>query len=147
MYCHGLLFWLQVGGGSCRSAAATLVRLARMVGANSTFLKYLQKHSLVRLTKSAYWVCAYANNQHNVEEDISKNPRKSSFYKAMQLCQGVLLVLDSQATPFRRIWCCFEESIAVRLPSVGRWCSETAFRGFQSLHVAVLAVLGIRETS
>eukprot|EP00434_Breviolum_minutum_P003639 symbB.v1.2.003203.t1/scaffold166.1/size289592/5 len=77
------------------------------------FLKCLQKHSLVRLTKSAYWVCAYANNQHNVEEDISKNPRKSSFYKAMQLCQGVLLVLDSQATPFRRIWCCFEESIAV----------------------------------
>ena len=80
------------------------------------FLKCLQKHSLVRLTKSAYWVCAYANNQHNVEEDISQNPRKSSFYKAMQLCHGVLLVLDSQATPFRRIWCCFEESIAVRCP-------------------------------
>ena len=30
----------------------------------------------------------------------------------MKLCRGVLLVLDTQATPFTRIWCCFEESIA-----------------------------------
>ena len=39
MFCHVLLLWLQVGGGSCRSAAATLVRLARMVGANSSFFE------------------------------------------------------------------------------------------------------------
>ena len=39
MYCHILLLWLQVGGGSCRSAAATLVRLARMVGANSSLFE------------------------------------------------------------------------------------------------------------
>ena len=60
-----------------------------------------------------YWVCAYANNQWVLEDAISDNPRKTSFYKAMQLCHGVLLVLDSNATPFSRIWCCFEESIAV----------------------------------
>ena len=39
MYCHVLLAWLEVGGGSCRSAAATLVRLARMVGANPSFFE------------------------------------------------------------------------------------------------------------
>ena len=31
---------------------------------------------------------------------------RSSFYRAMQRCQGVVLLLDDQATPFLRIWCC-----------------------------------------
>ena len=30
----------------------------------------------------------------------------------MQLSVGVVLILDQAATPFTRIWCCFEESIA-----------------------------------
>ncbi|CAL1139170.1 unnamed protein product [Cladocopium goreaui] len=63
--------------------------------------------------QTAYWVCAYANNQHQLENEICNNPRKTSFYRAIQLCAGVLLVLDENATPFTRIWCCFEESIAV----------------------------------
>ncbi|CAE7516786.1 unnamed protein product [Symbiodinium necroappetens] len=79
------------------------------------FLLCLCRHAAVRGLRrtAAYWVCAYANNQHELELAMSPNPRKTSFYKAMQLCQGVLLVLDAKATPFRRIWCCFEESIAV----------------------------------
>ena len=81
------------------------------------FLACLRRHAAIRelsVQASAYWVCAYANNQHALEGAISDNPRKTSFYKAMQLCCGVLLVLDSNATPFSRIWCCFEESIAVQ---------------------------------
>ena len=83
------------------------------------FLACLRRHAHIRelsikQTLAPYWVCAYANNQHALEGAISDNPRKTSFYKAMQLCYGVLLVLDSNATPFSRIWCCFEESIAVR---------------------------------
>ena len=82
------------------------------------FLACLRRHANIRelCMKQAfapYWVCAYANNQWVLEDAISDNPRKTSFYKAMQLCHGVLLVLDSNATPFSRIWCCFEESIAV----------------------------------
>lgn len=78
------------------------------------FLACLEQHALIRElpTSTAYWVCAYANNQHCVAEDIKSNPRNTSFYRAMQMCQGVLLVLDSAGTPFQRIWCCFEESIA-----------------------------------
>ena len=84
------------------------------------FLACLRRHTSIRELSGqalapAYWVCAYANNQHVLEDAISENPRKTSFYKAMQLCYGVLLVLDSNATPFSRIWCCFEESIAVEL--------------------------------
>lgn len=83
------------------------------------FLACLRCHAIIRHLQAegakppAYWVCAYANNQHILDEAISDNPRKTSFFKAMQLCQGVLLVLDTLCTPFTRIWCCFEESIAV----------------------------------
>ena len=66
------------------------------------FLTCLRRHSTLReLRVPAYWVCAYANNQHALEEAISNNPRKTSFYKAMRLCRGVLLVLDTQAIGWR----------------------------------------------
>eukprot|EP00435_Cladocopium_sp_Y103_P028075 s1396_g7.t1 len=56
--------------------------------------------------QTAYWVCAYANNQHQLQNEICNNPRKTSFYRAIQLCAGVLLVLDQNATPFTRtfVW-------------------------------------------
>ncbi|CAE7510574.1 Igfals [Symbiodinium sp. CCMP2592] len=79
------------------------------------FLRCLLRHAAVRDLRGgpAYWVCAYANNQHALGDAIPRDPRKSSFYSAMMLCRGVLLVLDAAATPFQRIWCCFEEAIAV----------------------------------
>ena len=67
------------------------------------FLACLELHALVRELSSStfYWVCAYANNQHCVEEDIKTNPRSTSFYRAMQMSEGVLLVLDS--APAKRV--------------------------------------------
>ena len=64
---------------------------------------------------ATYWVCAYANNQHALGEDITADPKESAFYKAMQLreCEGVLVVLDEKATPFMRVWCCFEQAMVV----------------------------------
>ena len=56
-------------------------------------------------------VGAYANNQFELDEDLPDDPRQSSFFKAMQLAEGVLLVLDPEATPFTRIWCAFEEAM------------------------------------
>ena len=55
------------------------------------FLACLEQHALVRELSSStfYWVCAYANNQHCVEEDIKSNPRSTSFYRAMQMSEGV----------------------------------------------------------
>lgn len=77
------------------------------------FVACVEQQAMVRELQGStpYWVCAYANNQHCVAEDITSNPRSTSFYRAMQMCEGVLLVLDSAGTPFERIWCCFEESI------------------------------------
>ncbi|CAE8593052.1 unnamed protein product, partial [Polarella glacialis] len=56
-------------------------------------------------------VCAYANRQHELGVDLGGDPMQSSFLKAMELSEGVLLILDPEATPFLRIWCCFEGGI------------------------------------
>jgi hypothetical protein len=61
-----------------------------------------------------YWVCAYANRQHDLGMDIAKDPEESSFRKAMRMANGVLLILDESATPFKRIWCDFELYTTIR---------------------------------
>mmetsp|Transcript_130491 Transcript_130491/g.278818 ORF Transcript_130491/g.278818 Transcript_130491/m.278818 type:complete len:1072 (+) Transcript_130491:111-3326(+) len=77
---------------------------------------------------SPYWVCAYANRQHSLAKEVTANPRETSFFKALALAKGVLLILDEAvdsfvggkkvrktgpATPFTRIWCAFEETTAL----------------------------------
>ena len=34
----------------------------------------------------------YANNQHRLGSEISSDPKETSFFKAMQLSEGVLIV-------------------------------------------------------
>jgi len=52
-------------------------------------------------------------------DDVTPDPRQSSFYKALQSAGGLLLILDGAtnssgpATPFSRIWCAFEQSVAL----------------------------------
>ena len=42
-------------------------------------------------------MCAYANNQYTLSAEITIDPRDTAFFKAMQLCEGVLVVLDRDA--------------------------------------------------
>ena len=78
------------------------------------FIAVVRKHAAIRLLDDGcYWICAYANNQHNLADEIPENPRKSAFYFALQECLGIILVLDEDATPFSRAWCIFEESVAI----------------------------------
>lgn len=76
------------------------------------FVRCCEEHALHRQLigdEANYWVCAYANCQHNLAEDIGVvDPENSSFRKAMHLAEGVLLILDRRATPFKRIWCDYE---------------------------------------
>ena len=53
------------------------------------FIKALKNHAKVRglASTDAYWVCAYANNQHDLDADIPDDPKQSAFFKAMQLCK------------------------------------------------------------
>ena len=50
------------------------------------FFEALKKHAEVRGLKKtdAYWVCAYANNQHDLGSEIPTDPKESAFFKAMQ---------------------------------------------------------------
>ena len=59
---------------------------------------------------ATYWICAYANNQHDLSELNVVDPRETPFFKAMQLCVGVLVILDKDGKVFTRIWCGFEQA-------------------------------------
>ena len=116
-------------GRECGGTGPSLVRIASWVEPVRKFRACLEQRALVRqlLGSMAYWVCAYANTQHNVGEDIASNPRRcciarknevrrTSFFRAMQKCEGGLLVLDNVGTPFLRVLDCSENGLH-RIPS------------------------------
>jgi hypothetical protein len=62
-----------------------------------------------------YWVCAHANRQHSLASEITFDLEQTSFYRAMRLSRGTVLVVDDGAVCFSRIWVIFElyESLVV----------------------------------
>ena len=44
------------------------------------------------------------SNLHKLWDDGGNDPKSASFFKAMCLSEGVLLILDGAATPFKRSW-------------------------------------------
>jgi len=80
------------------------------------FLKCAQHHAFLRglSENSYYWICAYANRQHRLGDDMGGQLVQTSFYKAISASVGVLVMLDENATAFSRIWCTFEEYIAMK---------------------------------
>ena len=69
------------------------------------FIACLERHAELRGLgeDTVYWVCAYANNQHELGADLGDDPRKSSFYKALRQVKGVVVVLDPLATPSAQV--------------------------------------------
>ena len=41
-----------------------------------------------------YWICAYANNQWRLDEEITQDLEQTSFYRAIKLSRGTVSVLD-----------------------------------------------------
>eukprot|EP00933_Yihiella_yeosuensis_P037138 TRINITY_DN31009_c0_g1_i1.p1 TRINITY_DN31009_c0_g1~~TRINITY_DN31009_c0_g1_i1.p1 ORF type:complete len:755 (-),score=103.78 TRINITY_DN31009_c0_g1_i1:465-2681(-) len=81
------------------------------------FVACVAEHVFLRGLSPAsdfYWVCAYANRQHSLSQELVSDPKQTSFYKALKRVDGVLLILDPEATAFSRIWCGFEESSAIQ---------------------------------
>jgi len=54
------------------------------------------------------WICSFANRQHSV--NLGTSLATSPFEKALSSndCKGIVMVLDSEATPLTRIWCIYE---------------------------------------
>ena len=62
----------------------------------------------------------YANNQHDTSGDVTADPEKSSFVRAIALAEGrVLTVLDEKGITYTRVWCCLE--IYIGLGQTCRW--------------------------
>jgi len=61
---------------------------------------------------AAYWVCAYANNQWAVHQDIGADPATSSFQRAMGRAAGTVSILDRDAVCYTRVWCIYETYIS-----------------------------------
>ena len=51
-------------------------------------------------------VCAYANNQHKLDAEISGgNLADTSFALAMQISKGTVSLVDKNGESWSRIWC------------------------------------------
>jgi len=53
-----------------------------------------------------FWICVYANNQHNVE--LGSSLTESPFYRALEQSKATMLMLDKTAQAITRLWCVFE---------------------------------------
>eukprot|EP00928_Gymnodinium_smaydae_P005668 TRINITY_DN11935_c0_g2_i1.p1 TRINITY_DN11935_c0_g2~~TRINITY_DN11935_c0_g2_i1.p1 ORF type:complete len:593 (+),score=125.73 TRINITY_DN11935_c0_g2_i1:97-1779(+) len=81
-------------------------------------LEMLSFHTTVREISDdqCFWICTFANNQHNLEELASEDLMQTPFVKAIMLdhCVGTVALLNElAATPFTRIWCVLEDYITV----------------------------------
>ncbi|CAE7499779.1 Scn8a, partial [Symbiodinium necroappetens] len=85
------------------------------------FVAGCRRHAEVRhlVADARYWVCGYANRQHELDQEISVQITSTSFYAALHEAKGVLLILDPKATPFSRIWCDFELYTAIMSGDMG----------------------------
>jgi len=85
------------------------------------FVQCIKGHSATRVpdlcgVTAAYWVCAFAKNQHVSDTYALASLEENSFFKAMRVCQGVVLVVDKTgpSSVFQRIWCCYELGILLQ---------------------------------
>merc|ERR1740117_1351564 len=112
-------------------------------------IRCLRQHSKDRELKrqeQLFWICAYANNQHKLKEEIGDGDRplsETSFFRAMKLARGTVSVVDANGMSWTRIWCVYE-----LFQSLTRMSSEytydiytalehTALRGKQLLAVGI----------
>lgn len=81
---------------------------------------------------SCYWVCTFANRQHNLS-DLAGGIMDTPFVKCLnsEACVGTILVLDGNCTPFSRVWCILELHVSARenakehhLYDLAAWCPK-----------------------
>ena len=75
--------------------------------------------------KQVYWVCAYANNQWKLGEELVSDLKQTSFRKALDRAEGTVTVLDSGAVTFTRVWCCYEIFVSLK-ESADKLCARRA---------------------
>jgi len=81
-------------------------------------LAMLSFHSQVHELSEAspYWICTFANNQHNLEELNTSDLLDTPFVRAIMSssCMGTVMLMNENAEPFRRTWCTLENFISTQ---------------------------------
>ncbi|CAK9009459.1 unnamed protein product [Durusdinium trenchii] len=76
----------------------------------------LTKESPQRIPACVFWICLFALNQHNLQNELSKDLAQMPFaYGLAKASRGVWMILDQGVEPFRRIWCLYEVQRAFEL--------------------------------
>jgi len=82
------------------------------------FVQCLRQHCVDRKMDkhdTAYWICAFAINQNQVESEGSRDPAQSCFRSAMGKSRGTVTVLDTDVVTCSRLWCAYEVYVSVAL--------------------------------
>lgn len=63
---------------------------------------------------AAYWICTFANCQHDLSGLQVKDMHQSPFVKAIMSpgCDGTVTLLDQHVTTFTRVWCVLENFVS-----------------------------------
>jgi len=79
------------------------------------FIACLEQHAKDRGLggRTRYWVCAYANNQWKLGEEISSTLTETTFYKALTRAQGTVVVADRGGVVYTRVWCGYEQWLSL----------------------------------
>ena len=78
-------------------------------------LKLHAKERNVDPSEEFYWICAFANCQHKLDELEQTDYLQTPFAQALmaEQCRGTIVLLDEKrATPFSRSWCIFESFVS-----------------------------------
>eukprot|EP00930_Biecheleria_cincta_P031765 TRINITY_DN2202_c0_g2_i1.p1 TRINITY_DN2202_c0_g2~~TRINITY_DN2202_c0_g2_i1.p1 ORF type:complete len:863 (+),score=136.00 TRINITY_DN2202_c0_g2_i1:101-2689(+) len=80
------------------------------------FAQCLKDHCSVRCLPDScsYWVGAACQNQLQLQQELADNLWDTGTFKVLQVCDGMLFIVDSQGTAFTRSWCCFEGYLALQ---------------------------------
>lgn len=63
--------------------------------------------------KEVYWICTFANNQHDLT--LSKSLNDTPFSRVMERCRGTVALVDNKVEIFKRVWCIFELGKSVEI--------------------------------
>jgi hypothetical protein len=55
-----------------------------------------------------FWVCAFANNQHQIGEELQGGVESSPFVRAIAMADRMVTIVDPDGVVFTRAWCAYE---------------------------------------
>jgi hypothetical protein len=71
--------------------------------------QYVTDHGHLGVDEDTYfWVCAYANNQHELGAELDGDVRSSPFVRAIALADGMVTIADGEGAVLTRAWCAYE---------------------------------------